>query len=397
MTTIGSAGAERVRRLRDGLPATGAGIYLATHVAGPLSAEGMAAVRESDALEERIGRVGPDRAEDLEQREWEARAGVAAVLGSAHGQVILAHGVADATRVACLELLSGRPRGSARDGRDGPGRALLVSALAAPVARSVEAVAGTAGVVVEHVADVEDVAQATSAPGPGVVLVVAPHVDAVGRRLDPVPLAAAARAAGAPLLLDVSLSVGALALDAPSLEAAALVGDVHRWLLGPEGLAFAWLGPELGVDAPAGLRAASGSFARGALLALGRSVGWLLMYVDLPWALARTGDLAAALRERLTAIDGVELLGSDAGSSALMAFRVAGWDAPQVADELSHSVFAITDVHADSVRVSVGAWNLETELDRFVQRLAELAAHTPASLPRRPHLTILRAPLEDGS
>lgn len=394
MTTTGDAGVDRVRVLRDGLLATGAGIYLATHVAGPLSAEGMAAVHESDALEERIGRVGPDRAEDLEQREWEARAGIAAVLGSAHQQVILAHGIADTTRAVCLELLSGRPRGSARDGRGGPQRVLLASGLASPVARSVEAVARAAGIVVEHVEDAE---QATSAPGPGVALVVAPHVDAVGRRLDPAPLAAAARAAGAPLLLDVSLSVGALALDAPSLEAAALVGDVHRWLLGPEGLAFAWLAPELGVDAPARLRAASGPFARGSLLALGRSVGWLLMYVDLPWALGRTGDLAAALRERLTAIDGLELLGRDAGPSALMAFRVGGWGAPQVADELSHSVFAITDVHADSVRVSVGAWNLETELDRFVHRLAELAAHTPASLPRRPTLTVLRAPLEDGA
>ena len=56
------------------LTATGAGIYLATHVAGPLPAETLAAVHESDELELRIGRVRPDRAEDLAQREREARA-----------------------------------------------------------------------------------------------------------------------------------------------------------------------------------------------------------------------------------------------------------------------------------------------------------------------------------
>ena len=107
--------------------------------------------------------------------------------------------------------------------------------------------------------------------------------------------------AGARLLLDVSLSVGALPLDVVELGADALVADVHRWLLGPEGLALAWLSPALGEDAPSSLRSASGPFARGSLLALARSVGWLLMYVELPWAIARTGRLARRLSESLAA------------------------------------------------------------------------------------------------
>ena len=64
-----------MRALRDVLTATGAGIYLSTHIAGPIPNEVMIAVHESDDLELRIGRVGPDRADDLEQRHKEASRG----------------------------------------------------------------------------------------------------------------------------------------------------------------------------------------------------------------------------------------------------------------------------------------------------------------------------------
>ena len=139
------------------------------------------------------------------------------------------------------------------------------------------------------------------------------------------------------------------------------------------------------------------AFARGSLLALARSVGWLLMYVELPWAVARTGRLARRLSESLASIHGVELAHGRSAHAALLAFRIAGWDADQAAEELSRSASVIADVdeEADVIRVSVGAWNREDELDRFVARVAELAAHTPADLPRRPSLTVLHGP-RDG-
>ena len=85
----------------------------------------------------------------------------------------------------------------------------------------------------------------------------------------------------------------------------------------------------------------------------------------------------------------------------MAAFRVAGWDAETVADELSRSIFAIVeaDTETDLVRASVAAWNRESELERFVERVAEIAAHTPDSLPRRPSLTVISGPIdpEDGA
>ncbi len=409
----GLADAERVRALRQVLTATGAGIYLATHVAGPLPAETLAAVHESDEMELRIGRVGPDRADDLEQREWEARAAVAATIRAPFEQVVLAHGAAEATRGIALESLARlaadergdevgpQPSGPLQPsgprpplpppGPPLPLRVILVDGLAEPVAAAVESVARAVGGAVDRLPSVPQIL------GTDVALVVMPHVDPLGGLQDPAAVAAVVHRAGAHLVVDASLSVGALPLDVVELAADAVVADVRHWLLGPEGLALAWLSPALGEDAPARLRASSGGFARGSLLALARSVGWLLMYVELPWVVARTGRLARRLSESLASIHGVELANGRSVHAALMAFRIAGWDAEQAAEELSRSASVIADVdeEADLIRVSVGAWNREDELDRFVARVAELAAHTPADLPRRPSLTVLHGP-RDG-
>jgi selenocysteine lyase/cysteine desulfurase len=375
--------AERVRLLRETLTATGAGIYLATHVAGPLPAESMAAVRESDELELRLGRVGPDRPADLALREQEARAALAAAVGAPFGEVVLAHGAADGARAVALECVARR--------RTGDARVVIVDGVDAAVHQAVASVAEAAGMSVETVPAPPRIVAA------GVALVVLAHVDPIGQVMDPRPVASAAHRAGARLLLDASLSAGALPLRVAETGADAIVADAHRWLLGPEAVAMVWLSPTLGDGLPARSAAATGAFGRGALLAAARSVGWLLMYVGLPWVTARTLDLAARLRAGLAAIDGVEVEGDGERLSALLAVRIAGWPADDAADELSHRALAISDPDpADEVlRISVGAWNTVEELDRFVAVAAQLAANTPATLPRRTPLTVIGGPLQE--
>ncbi len=373
---------DRVRGLRDVLTAVGAGINLSTHLAGPIPAETMTAVHESDEMELRIGRAGPDRDEDIAQREREARAVAAAVLKASPERVLLTHGAAEAARLAALEVLE-------RQDAD-PQRVLLCEGLDRIVAAAIRDVADVAGATVEVVAEAPAVLPADTA------LVALAHVDRDGRLADVASLATAARQAGARLLLDASLSVGALPTDVDELGADIVIADAHRWLLGPDAMAIVWLAPGFGVEVPEWLRQASAPFARGSLLSLARSVGWLLMYVELPWAIDRTVALAEQLYQDLAAIDGVELSAASDAHGAVAAFRVAGWDAEAVADELSRSIFAIVeaDVAADVVRASVGAWNRESELQRFTERLAEIAAHTPETLPRRPSLTIISGPID---
>ena len=256
-----------------------------------------------------------------------------------------------------------------------------------------------------------------------VALLAAPCIDGDGRVLDDPRLAQAAHARGAMLLVDAGMAAGAVPLDVGSMGADAVIADTHRWLLGPEAVAVAWLGPTLGEGAPTAVRAVIGPFGRGPLLALARSVGWLLMYVDLPWVLERTGRLARRLRVALEGDRGrrgdgcprcaarrpqrAESAPRPRGSprprrprraGTDVAFRIRGWTAEPAADELSRSVYAILEADADMdlLRASVGAWNREEELDRFTARVAALAAHTPETLPRRPSLVVLRSPGEDA-
>ena len=100
--------------------------------------------------------------------------------------------------------------------------------------------------------------------------------------------------------------------------------------------------------------------------------------------------------KELAAIEGVTLLAPAEAHGAVAAFRIEGWDAATAAAELGRSVFAIieADAEADVIRASVGAWNRESEISRFTGRVAELAAHTPETLPRRPSLTIISGSVE---
>jgi selenocysteine lyase/cysteine desulfurase len=104
------ADAEKVARLRELLPATGAGIYLDTATFGPLPTETAAAMREADDWEVAVGRIWPGRSHDVEQRAEEARAVLAALLGGDPRQLVLAHSRDDAYEKARRYDLPGEGR-----------------------------------------------------------------------------------------------------------------------------------------------------------------------------------------------------------------------------------------------------------------------------------------------
>jgi selenocysteine lyase/cysteine desulfurase len=382
--------ARRLAALREMLTATGAGIYLATHIAGPLAGETMAAMHESDDLELRLGRVGPERAEDMAQRDEEARAVLAAVTRVSPDRIVLTHGTAEGAALGALEVIAA-PR-AARGPRP-QGSLVLVGALDRPVAAALEGAAAADGLAVVR-------ASGPGAPLPDdVVLVAAPHVDRAGNVLDVVALAATARERSARLLLDASLACGALDTDYSTCGADIVLVAAHHWLLGPEGVAATWLGPAIGAEAPGRVRSRVSGFPRSTLLGVARSVGWLLMYVGVPWVTARTTVVAGKLRDGLAGVTGVEVIAPSppAPAGPIVTFRVAGWGAGEAADELARRPFAILEAdQADGVlRVSSGAWLRDEDVDRFVDAVAELARHSPSSLPRRATLSILHAGTDD--
>jgi selenocysteine lyase/cysteine desulfurase len=130
------------------------------------------------------------------------------------------------------------------------------------------------------------------------------------------------------------------------------------------------------------------------LVGLARSAGWLAMQVGLPWAHARAAGLAHAAAVRLADTPGVTLVTPPDRMATLVTFRIPGWPAERVVEELARRVLAIVrPIPAlDAVRISVGFFTTAEELARVLDAVAELARHTPDSLPPRPAIEFIELP-----
>ena len=362
--------AEKVAALRDLLPATGAGIYLDTATAGPLPAETAAAVREAEEWELRVGRAAAGREEDVEQRASEVQAVVAALIGAEPADVVPAAGVGQALALGLHGL----------DWRAGD--RLLASPSNDPLLLEA-ARRACRPLGVEVVVDALDGAL----PDATRVVLLPAVAPASGRLMPILEIAARLRANGVRLAVDASFAAGAMPFSVSELGAELAVLACDRWALGPEATAALW---RSGGRSKASV--ASMGLARTAMIGLARSIGWLEMYVGLEWAFERTGRLARGLADELEASEGVELLTRTEAMAGIVTFRLpASWSAAEAADELGRRVFAIVRPlpTLNAIRASVAWFNTEEELGRFAEAVAELARHTPETLPRRPSLTIL--------
>jgi selenocysteine lyase/cysteine desulfurase len=202
------------------------------------------------------------------------------------------------------------------------------------------------------------------------------HVDpSTGER------AAPARTPGVPAVLDASLSAGAVPFRADELDVDAVILACDRWLMGPESIAAVWLREPIGRGM---------AVARTALLGLARTVGWLEMYVGLEWVYRRGETLTHRLFDALDAAEGVTMITPRDALATTICFRVDTWSMDEALDELRRRAFALIGKSGDgsAVRASVAWFNTEEELDRFSAAVAEIARHTPQTLPRRPLLVI---------
>jgi L-cysteine/cystine lyase len=222
-----------------------------------------------------------------------------------------------------------------------------------------------------------------------------------------------AHARGAVLIVDGAQAAGAIPVDVTALGADAYAIPGQKWLLGPEGTGalavvpaareriqpsigsyFAFERADSAGDASfwsTGRRYEGSSFSRVNVAGLARSIGWLSMYVGLPWIHERGTTMARRAWDRLAAIDGVEMVSPRDQLATLVTFRIRGWPAQEAMDELGSRAFAILRVVAlvDALRISVGWFTSHDELERLATVVELLAAHTPETLPPRRTLAIL--------
>ncbi|MGH2467895.1 MAG: aminotransferase class V-fold PLP-dependent enzyme [Candidatus Limnocylindrales bacterium] len=409
MPALPEPDATKLRALREALPATGAGIYLNTGSAGPLPAPTALAMRELEDLELRLGRADPASWDEFLERMAEARATLAVPLGARPGAVALTHGTTDGLNQAVLAP-DWRPGDHiVTTDQEHPG--LLGPLLAARQRFGLD-------LTVVPAAEAEPdalVERVRAAMRPHTRLVALSHVLwTTGALLPIAEIAILAHDAGAWLVVDGAQSVGAIALDVPALGVDFYAFGGQKWLLGPEGTGGLWaseracrearqgaagsIGYErLGTDL-AGARRTDArrfeatTFHRPSITGLARSVGWLAMQVGLPWAIARATSLARETAERLAELPAVALLTPREQMATLVTFRLAGWPADEVAAVLASRLQAVvrTIPEREAVRLSVGFFTAEEELEAVVALLAEMGASTPATLIRRPPLVILR-------
>ncbi len=402
--------AERLAVLRAGLPATHAGIYLNTGTAGPLPAEAAAAMAEIADRELAVGRATRESFEELLARLDEARAVVAAVLGTGMDLVALTHSTTEGINLA-LGTIDWRPGDRAvttsleHPGVTGP-LALLRDRLGVEV---VEAEIGDGGNDALTLTALED-----AAAGGRTRVIVASHVAwSTGALLPAAAIASLARRCGVVGILDGAQSAGAIPLAVDEIGADFYAVSGQKWLLGPEGMGALAVGRSVvsSVLPPVGgFFAASTHYAVGAdalwpdarrfetaglhkpsIVGLARSAGWLSMFVGLPWAHERAARLAGVAADRLAAMPGVVLVTPRQRMATLVSFRVAGWTADEVAEALGRRVHAIVRSipGLDAVRLSVAFFTTDDELRRVLDAVEEIAAHTPATLPARPAIEFL--------
>ena len=399
---------ERLAAVREALPATAAGIYLNTGSVGPMPAETHRAMSELADRELRVGRSSPEDFEELLERLDEARAALAAVTLAAPGSFAIAHSTTDAMNVASWAV-DWRPGDRVVTSRFEHIGALgpLYSLRDRSGIELVMADLGDGG------DDERTLAALDEAIVPGTRLVSVSHVSwATGARLPVARIAELAHERGALVAVDGAQAAGAIPVDLATLGVDFYAVPAQKWLLGPEGIAGLYVAPAV-IDRacqtfaghfsyathdlvgsatvhPEARRFETSGYHRPAVVGMARSLAWLSMYVGLEWVHRRGPALARMAAERLAAIPGVELLTPRERMATLVAFRIAGWPAEQARVEISRRSFAIfRTVPDDALRISVGFYNTEAELERFAETVALVAAHTPEDMPPRQTLVML--------
>ena len=403
--------ADRLAAVRAALPALEAGIYLNTGSVGPLPAETAAAMTEISAYELTTGRAHPDYWLETLQRMAEARAAVAAVLVADPADIALTHSATDGMNIGAwsIDWKAGDRAVTTRLEHPGGTGALyhLRERFGIDLA-FVDVGAGgdltPAAVLAAFDAAIDEQTR----------LVAISHVLwATGAVMPIAGIAEIAHARGAIVVVDGAQSAGAIPIELAATGADVYALSAQKWLLGPEGMGAVAVAPGVrerlqpsfggyfsfetvdpagpAVRWPDARRFESSNFHRPSIVGMARSIGWLSMFVGLDWVYERGAAMARLAADRLAAIEGVELVTPREHMATLVTFRIAGWPAEAALEELGARVFAVarTVPLVDAVRISVGFFTSEEELERFVAAVELLAAHTPESIPPRRRLMIL--------
>lgn len=401
---------EKIPAIREALPSTAAGIYLNTGTAGPLPRETARAMAEAEAWELRTGRADVNHYRDSLERMAEARAAVAAVIGTDPRHIALTHATTDGMNVATWAV----------DWRPGD-RAVTSSLEHAGGLGPLWAIRDRLGVELS-IADIGNGADPAAvlaaferAIVPGTRLVSLSQVTwATGARLPIREIAELAHSRGAVVAVDGAQAVGAIPVAVEELGADFYAVPGQKWLLGPEGIGavycaesmldrprltfggyFGFESMDLAAEGklwPDARRFEASNYHQPSVLGLARSSAWLSMFVGWEWIHERIARLAGEAAAMLAEVPGVEVLTPRENMAGLVTFRIAGWKSGPALKELAQRTLCVarTIPPLNAIRISVGFFNTDGELRRFRDGVALVAAHTPDTIPHRTRIEVLQ-------
>jgi L-cysteine/cystine lyase len=364
---------------------------------------------ELETYERDFGRAQHEYYLDSLQRMDEARAGVAAVLGGELDEVAITHAATDGMNLGTWAV-----------DWAGGGRAVTTCHEHAGGVGPLYMVCDRFGVdlgfaeFVGNASDDEIVGQFDRLITPGTKLVSFSHVLWTSGLVMPVArIAALAHERGALVLVDGAQAAGAIPVNVRDLGVDMYAIPAQKWLLGPEGLGALWLKRELIPTVESSFagyftfvshdsrgnrvvhsdarRFQVTNYHRPSVLGMARAIGWLTMFVGLDFVYRRGAEMAHRAADLLGSIDGVTLLTPRDRMAGLVSFRIRGWEPQAAMDELVARTFCIirTLPPIDALRISLGFWTTEDEMDRFLEGVRLLAGHTPETIPPRRTLTIV--------
>ena len=345
--------------------------YLNAGTEGPVPRRAADAVRSRMELEVTKGRCGRPYFEELVGLAAQGRAGYARVLGCQESEVALTGSTTDGVNTVLSGLKLHEGDEILTSDEEHPG---LLAPLGLARRRS--------GVTVRLVPFdelAEHVSERTR-------LIACSHVSWVSGQIADVPRLVDT---GVPVLLDGAQGLGAVPVDVRSLGCQFYAASGQKWLCGPEGsgclfvsadaleeLLIPWPGYSsladpahaLDLEPAEGARRLDHGFPSGlrsawvaASLAVLEEAGW-------DWIHERAVRLAGSLADRLTEL-GLQVRAR--GSSTLVSWRAA--DSQDQVERLAAERFVVRNIPAfDVVRVAVGAWSSEDELERLALVAAQL-------------------------
>lgn len=363
-----------VRAVRADLPSTTASVFLNAGSFGPVprvAADAMRAHVDRSLEHGRIGNAGFARMIAQLDR---ARAAFAGAIGADAEDVALAHCTTDGLDQIVWGLSLAAGDEVLTTTHEHPG-------LTAPL----EELTRVRGVTVRAV----DPADVATSLGPRTKLVAVSHVLwTTGETLDVAAIARAAKGSGAFVLVDGAQSVGAIDVNPAALGVDAYTVSGQKWLCGPSGTGALWVrrsalsqigtpwpwylsksrGPAGVSDWPGARRLDATTCSMTSLERAIAALGWHARWAR-EGALAEAARRAEAMRRELRALPNVRLT-EVARPSTLIAFAVEGEPANAVVARLEAKGVLVRSIpDTGAVRVSVGFWNDDRDLERLLHEL----------------------------